>query len=230
MPTPSREARRSGSFAGNQRGGAPVSQCVTPSSPFPIPKPIQRPIKIRKWNADKRWSYPPHLTGAAPPPAGDGSPVGVPPRLSPKRLVIPKAQLQARLPGTRSDAGSDQRSCVSKNPLAGVTRLRLSQSREAPPAPVIVPGDMMPKLPEGEVQVRPRVPHSPRPPACLRKGVLTERDDSFECNRMEDICQETPSPQQGQYFRHFPDAVLEFVNIPGSAAAPACCAAPGKCR
>ena len=89
------------------RGGAPVSQCVTPSSPFPIPKPIQRPIKIRKWNADKRWSYPPHLTGAAPPPAGDGSPVGVPPRLSPKRLVIPKAQLQARLPGTRSDAGSE---------------------------------------------------------------------------------------------------------------------------
>jgi hypothetical protein len=29
----------------------------------------------------------------------------------------------------------------------GVTRLRLSQSREAPPTPVVMPGDMMPKPP-----------------------------------------------------------------------------------
>jgi hypothetical protein len=29
----------------------------------------------------------------------------------------------------------------------GVTRLRLSQSRDAPPTPVVMPGDMMPKPP-----------------------------------------------------------------------------------
>ena len=42
----------------------------------------------------------------------------------------------------------------------GVTRLRLSQSREAPPTPVIMPGDMMPKPPGSSLQSRPRAPPS----------------------------------------------------------------------
>ena len=42
----------------------------------------------------------------------------------------------------------------------GVTRLRLSQSRDAPPAPVIMPGDMMPKPPGSRLQTRPRAPPS----------------------------------------------------------------------
>src|SRR6202043_2642653 len=43
----------------------------------------------------------------------------------------------------------------------GVTRLRLSQSRDAPPAPVIMPGDMMPKPPGSRLQTRLRAPPSP---------------------------------------------------------------------
>src|SRR5580704_3017943 len=37
----------------------------------------------------------------------------------------------------------------------GVTRLRLSQSRDAPPIPVIMPGDMMPKPPGTRLEVSP---------------------------------------------------------------------------
>ena len=50
----------------------------------------------------------------------------------------------------------------------GVTRLRLSQSREAPPTPVIMPGDMMPKPPESGLQIHPRAPHPLHLTACLR--------------------------------------------------------------
>jgi hypothetical protein len=42
----------------------------------------------------------------------------------------------------------------------GVTRLRLSQSREAPPTPVVMPGDMIPKPPGSSLQNRPRAPPS----------------------------------------------------------------------
>jgi hypothetical protein len=42
----------------------------------------------------------------------------------------------------------------------GVTRLRLSQSREAPPTPVVMPGDMIPKPPGSGLQTRPRAPPS----------------------------------------------------------------------
>jgi hypothetical protein len=42
----------------------------------------------------------------------------------------------------------------------GVTRLRLSQSRDAPPTPVVMPGDMMPKPPGSRLQTRPRAPPS----------------------------------------------------------------------
>ena len=58
--------------------------------------------------------------------------------------------------------------------LMGVTHHRLSQPREAPPTPVVMPDDMMPKPPGSGVQVRPREPLSPRPPVCLRAGVLYE--------------------------------------------------------
>ena len=50
----------------------------------------------------------------------------------------------------------------------GVTRLHLSQSREAPPTPVIMPGDMMPKPPESGLQIHPRAPHPLHLTACLR--------------------------------------------------------------
>jgi hypothetical protein len=53
---------------------------------------------------------------------------------------------------------------------AGVTRLRLSQSRDAPPTPVIMPGDMMPKPPGSRLQIRPRAPHLLHLSVCLRKA------------------------------------------------------------
>ena len=113
MPTPSREERRPGSLRESPRGGAPVSQGLTPSPPFPF----QRRIKIgSRTPTDAGTTAAPYGRGAA---QRGGSSVGVPPRLSPKGVVVPKAQLQARFPGTWSDAG--------------VTRLRLSQSREHPP-------------------------------------------------------------------------------------------------
>ena len=86
------------------------------------------------------------------------SPVGVPPRLSPKGVFHPK--------GSASGQASWDVVCT------GVTRLRLSQSRDAPPTPVIMPGDMMPKPPGSELQIRPRAPH-PAPPSGLPpEGVL----------------------------------------------------------
>jgi hypothetical protein len=42
----------------------------------------------------------------------------------------------------------------------GVTRLRLSQSRDAPPTPVVMPGDMMPKPPGSGLQTHPQAPPS----------------------------------------------------------------------
>jgi hypothetical protein len=64
----------------------------------------------------------------------------------------------------------------------GVTRLRLSQSREAPPAPVIMPGDMMPKPPESGLQIRPRAPHPLHLSACLRKASF-ERADAISSHK-----------------------------------------------
>jgi hypothetical protein len=71
---------------------------------------------------------------------------GVPPRLSPKGVFHPK------------DSALGQASWDVV--CTGVTRLRLSQSRDAPPTPVIMPGDMMPKPPESGLQIRPRAPPS----------------------------------------------------------------------
>ena len=41
------------------------------------------------------------------------SPIGVPPRLSPKEVIVPKAQLQARLPGTWSERALPAIACPS---------------------------------------------------------------------------------------------------------------------
>ena len=41
------------------------------------------------------------------------SPIGVPPRLSPKGVIVPKAQLQARLPGTWSERALPAVACPS---------------------------------------------------------------------------------------------------------------------
>ena len=71
---------------------------------------------------------------------------GVPPRFSPKGVFHPK------------DSASGQASWDLV--CTGVTRLRLSQSREAPPAPVIMPEDMMPKPPGSGLQIRPQAPPS----------------------------------------------------------------------
>ena len=44
---------------------------------------------------------------------GARSPIGVPPRLSPKGVIVPKAQLQARLPGTWSERALPAFACPS---------------------------------------------------------------------------------------------------------------------
>src|SRR5580692_11420599 len=41
------------------------------------------------------------------------SPIGVPPRFSPKGVIVPKAQLQARLPGTWSERALPAFACPS---------------------------------------------------------------------------------------------------------------------
>ena len=82
-------------------------------------------------------------------PSGMRTPVGVPPRLSPEGLIVPKAQLQARLPGTRQERSirkaRSNRGAEILRRAAGVTRACLSQPRDASPAPVIVPGGVMPE-------------------------------------------------------------------------------------
>src|ERR1700749_2821642 len=71
---------------------------------------------------------------------------GVPPRLSPEG-IIPSPKVSFR-PGFLG-RGLNGRYPPSPVPVQG-----------APPAPVIVPGDMIPKPPESRLQTRPRVPPS----------------------------------------------------------------------
>src|ERR1700688_1310994 len=110
-------------------------------------------------------------------PFGARTLVGVPPRLSPKGVSHPK--------GSASGQVSWDLVCT------GVTRLRLSQSREAPPTPVVMPGDMMPKPPGNGVYrpVRGHRPRSaageyPRPTASLLSEI-----DLLACNCIGDTCQ-----------------------------------------
>jgi hypothetical protein len=98
--------------------------------------------------------HPPHLSMRRAP-CKARPPSGVPPRLSPKRLSSALAQSQAMLPGTRQGTLDPQKPAPTGGRKTlrcstGVTRVRLSQSSEAPHAPVIVPAGMMPKPPENE--------------------------------------------------------------------------------
>ena len=110
----------------------------------------------RKRNAGKRGSATAASCDAARALRRARSSDGVPPRFSPKGVFHPK------------DSAPGQASWDVV--CTGVTRLRLSQSRDAPPAPVMVPGDMMPKPPGSGLQIRPRAPHPPHLSACLRKA------------------------------------------------------------
>jgi len=69
-----------------------------------------------------------------------------------KGTFVPKAQRQARLPGTRPERsilyGRPNRGAETLRRYTGVTRADLSQSSEAPRAPVVVPAGMMPEPPE----------------------------------------------------------------------------------
>ena len=85
--------------------------------------------------------------------------------------------------------GRPNRGARASRSSTGVIRARLSQSREAPPGPVVVPVNMMPEAArERTVSVRPRAPHSlhlqeyPRP-----KASFTERDSMAACNTNNDI-------------------------------------------
>jgi len=101
---------------------------------------------------------PPRLRGGW---EGARPPVGVPPRLSPEGLPVPKAQVQARLPGTRFPRALPAVACPS--PVA------------APHAPVVMPASMMPgPARERSVWLRARAPH----PLHLRE-YLRERRPSM---------------------------------------------------
>ena len=104
MPNPVPSSRKTGSFEENERGGASVSRRACPVSLNQ--RNARTFVRLIKKEAERRQTLvlPAAPSGAALPPAGDSSPVGVPPQLSPKGVVLPKAQLQARFPGTRSDA------------------------------------------------------------------------------------------------------------------------------
>jgi hypothetical protein len=81
---------------------------------------------------------------------------GVPPRLSPQG-IIPSQRLGFR-PGFLG-RGLNGRYPPSPVPVQG-----------APPTPVVMPGDMMPKPPGSRLQIRPRAPHPLHLTACLRKA------------------------------------------------------------
>ena len=105
--------------------------------------------------------------------------------------LAPWAQLQARLPGTQRDVRFGklaQPGAKTSRFDTGVTRARLSQSRDAPPGPVVMPASMMPEAARKQsVSLRARAPHSlrfreyPRP-----KASFTERDDGLICNNKGD--------------------------------------------
>src|SRR6204780_1576682 len=91
------------------------------------------------------------------------SPIGVPPRFSPKGVIVPKAQLQARLPGTRSVRVLPAIACPSP----------ASTSRPGHNA-----GRLMPKPPGSELQIRPRAPPSLLWPGMPPDHVLYVSEDA----------------------------------------------------
>jgi hypothetical protein len=134
-------ARMSGAISGDEREACTPLQDVAA---------LIRATKVRKKgkrNADRRKSNLPccwHGRASS----RMRTPVGVPPRLSPKGVVVPKAQLQAMLPGTWPERRSRSRPPSGGRTdavVAGVTRPGLSQSGDAPRAPVVVPAGPMPE-------------------------------------------------------------------------------------
>jgi hypothetical protein len=109
----------------------------------------------RRRNADKRIVHPPRhrarralIADGARKSAhtirfGARTPVGVPPRFSPKGLLIPKAQRWAMLPGTWPERsildGRPNRGAETSRCSAALPAPCLSQSSGAPHAPVVVP-------------------------------------------------------------------------------------------
>ena len=131
-----------------------------PSRSFRQAKQKRKRSKRRMRNAGKRCSTTSASCDAALPPLErSSSPVGVPPRFSPKGVIVPKAQLQARLPGTWSERALPAFACPSP----------ASTSRPGHNA-----GRLMPKPPGSELQTRPRAPPSPDGPVCLRPASFTK--------------------------------------------------------
>jgi hypothetical protein len=121
-------------------------------------------------------SYPPHLA-ARHAPSRTRTPSGVPPRLSPMGLVIPKAQLQARLPG------------MWRLKAAGFSRRRLapvsaSTSRTGHSAGRLMPeaARKRPAKPFAGTVLARRPGMPPEPPPSQRRGAA--------CNLIGDKCQE----------------------------------------
>ena len=108
-------------------------------------------------NAGKRWSPPPHLAMRHAP-CRARSPVGVPPRLSPKG-IIPSQRLGFR-PGFLG-RGLNGRYPPSPVPVQGSTS-----------HPGHNAGRLIPKPPGSGLQIRPRAPHPLHLTACLRKASL----------------------------------------------------------
>ncbi len=110
LSPPKRGARRL-----EARGaGSKAKPGVVPVLCFPL-RPLRHaltPSKKGSGTPTNAVSQPPHLVRRLAP-CKARSPVGVPPRFSPKGLVIPKAQLQARLPGTRSERALPAFACPS---------------------------------------------------------------------------------------------------------------------
>jgi hypothetical protein len=158
MPTPSREERRPESFTRKPKGWGPGFSM--PYAVFAISIPTT--IKNRKQDADRRWSYPPHLTGAAPPSGA--------------------ARLSASHHGSHQRESSSLRLSVRPGFLGrGLTQIEtidhaLAQTRASgryPPSPVPVQGSTpRPGRNAGGLDARaarerggcphPRAPHSPR--------------------------------------------------------------------
>src|ERR1700722_2557446 len=115
-------------------------------------------------NAGKRCSTTSAPCGAALPPLErSSSPDGVPPRFSPKGVIVPKAQLQARLPGTWSVRALPAFACPSP----------ASTSRPGHNA-----GRLLPKPPGRGLQVRPRAPPSLLWPGMPPDHVLYVSEDA----------------------------------------------------
>ena len=151
------ESKRSRSRNAIRVGVTCRASCELRESLFPIHhSPLAFVFPQKEGEAERRQTQSTTAAscGCGARPFGARTPDGVPPRLSPEGII----------PSQRLGSGQASWDAV----CTGVTRLRLSQSREAPPTPVIMPGDMMPKPPGSGLQIRPRAPHPLHLTACLR--------------------------------------------------------------